>query len=45
MAEQLDHLTEVSELPDVSLRVVPFSAGLPSSRDLIREAAEGLRNG
>lgn len=30
MAEQLDHLTEVSELPNVSLRVVPFSAGLHS---------------
>jgi transcriptional regulator with XRE-family HTH domain len=28
MAEQLDHLAEVSELPNVSLRVVPFSARL-----------------
>jgi transcriptional regulator with XRE-family HTH domain len=28
MTEQLDHLAEVSELPNVSLRVVPFSAGL-----------------
>jgi transcriptional regulator with XRE-family HTH domain len=30
MAEQLAHLAEVSELPNVSLRVVPFSAGLHS---------------
>ncbi|MFC5721459.1 helix-turn-helix domain-containing protein [Streptomyces gamaensis] len=28
MAEQLQHLAEVSELPTVRLRVVPFSAGL-----------------
>ena len=27
MAEQLDHLAVVSELPNVSLRVAPFSAG------------------
>ena len=27
MADQLDHLVEVSELPNVSLRVVPMSAG------------------
>lgn len=30
MAEQLDHLTEVSELANVSLRVVPSSAGYHS---------------
>jgi hypothetical protein len=28
MAEQLTHVVEVSELPNVSLRVVPFEAGL-----------------
>jgi hypothetical protein len=28
MAAQLDHLAELSELPNVSLRVVPFLAGL-----------------
>jgi hypothetical protein len=28
MAGQLDRLAEVSELANVSLRVVPFSAGL-----------------
>ncbi len=28
MAEQLTHLVKVSELPNVSLRVVPFEAGL-----------------
>jgi len=28
MADQLTRLAEVSELPNVSLRVVPFSAGL-----------------
>jgi hypothetical protein len=30
MSAQLDHLREVSELPNVALRVVPFSAGLHS---------------
>jgi hypothetical protein len=30
MAPQLDRLAEVSELPNVSLRVVPFAAGLHS---------------
>ncbi|MFD9813703.1 helix-turn-helix domain-containing protein [Streptomyces sp. NPDC059080] len=28
MAEQLEHLVEVSELPNVSIRVVPFAAGM-----------------
>ena len=28
MAAQLDHLAEVAGLPSVSLRVIPFSAGL-----------------
>ncbi|MFJ6748262.1 helix-turn-helix domain-containing protein [Streptomyces sp. NPDC091266] len=30
MAEQLEHLVEVSELPNVAIRVIPFAAGMHS---------------